>query len=246
MDKKQQLNNYCTKYKDYKNWIIFKSNNYNFYFKKNSLAAQEIETIASRQEKAFLKIRRILKINSNTPKISYYIYQSIEEKKEMMGDDGFAQSIWHDFSIHIIYTNDIKPIGEHEDTHLLTLEFGAAIGFFQEGLAEYMQGCQWGKEKLPSKRIVKRWLQENKTIDLNIIFAHDCWINSSNQNCNIYYPLAGIFTKYLFEKYGRKKYIDFYKSISRAYNREDNKKVFEKYFENIEKVMIGFYQYVLG
>jgi hypothetical protein len=38
-----------------------------------------------------------------------------------MGDDGNAQSLWDDFSVHMVYNGKVKPLGEHEDTHLLTL-----------------------------------------------------------------------------------------------------------------------------
>jgi len=168
-------------------------------------------------------------------KIKYYIYQSEVEKKKMMGDDGFAQAIWHDKSIHIVYTDKIKPIGPHEDVHLLTLPWGVAVGFFQEGVAEYMSGCVWGKDKKPAEDFVLEGLDLKKIPDIKNFFSHTFWTENADENIQYYYPLAGTFTRFLVDEFGLEKYKELYKSINRDNSQEENIKIFEEIFGQLDK-----------
>ncbi|MEK7452734.1 MAG: hypothetical protein AAB614_00700 [Patescibacteria group bacterium] len=242
MKEKQKLENYITKYKDESLWEVFETKHYVFHYPKDSIAEREIVHISITQEQAYTHIMSILKIKENPLKIQYYIYSSEKDKDVLMGDDGFAQALWDDYSIHIIYTEDIKPIGAHEDTHLLTLPWGVAIGFFQEGLAEYMRGCTWGKDKKSGEYFVQEGMAKNVIPSLESFLSHIFWTENSGEKAEYYYPLAGVFTRFLIEKFGLDKYRDFYQKIHRDNSLEENKKIFEGIIGDFNEVKKGCLQ----
>ncbi len=242
MEIKQNLNNYKEEYKNSDIWKVFETKHYVFHYAKNSLAEKDLNYIAETQEEAYLNILTMLKIEDKFQKIKYYIYQSEDEKKRLMGDDGFAQAIWHDNSIHIIYTENIKPLGEHEDTHLLTLSWGVAVGFFQEGLAEYTSGCVWGKDKQPSELFVQKGLNSKKIPDFKNFFSHIFWTRNADKNIEYYYPLAGTFTRFLINKFGLEKYKEFYMKINRENTQIENTKIFEEIFGDLNNITDDYFQ----
>ena len=246
MKVKQNLNNYTEEYKNSDIWEVLETQHYIFHYTKNSVAEKDLNHIAETQERAYLKIIKILKIENKQQKIKYYIYQSEDQKKRLMGDDGFAQAIWHDNSVHIVYTENIKPLGEHEDTHLLTLPWGVAIGFFQEGLAEYTGGCVWGKSKQAAEIFVQKSLSMKKIPDFKFFFSHSFWMNSADENIEYYYPLAGTFTRFLIHKFGLEKYKEFYKKIHRKNTREENIKIFEEAFGCLDNIVKSYLKMIIA
>lgn len=125
----QKLNNYTEKYLNYKKWLKKETNHYIFYYLKNTISEKNINQISKKQENAFKKIVDFLKIKPPKNKIRYYIYPNGKIKKELMGDNGYAQSVYHNKTILIIYNKKINPLGEHEDTHILTLSWGHLLVF---------------------------------------------------------------------------------------------------------------------
>ena len=242
MEIKQILNNYTDKYKNFK-WEVLESEHYIFHYNKNSEAEEDINLIIRIQEDSYKKIVDNLKLEEQNKKINYFFYSSGKQKEDLMGDDGNAQVIWNDFSIHMIYTEKIKPLGEHEDTHLLTLGWGVATGFFQEGLAEYMNGCVWKNEQsiyTDSKSLILKAYNEKINIPIENFFEHKFWNNTMGNKWWYYYPLAGYFTKYLFECFGLEKYKKFYKSINRNNSKNEVIDIFENIFGNIESIKSDF------
>ena len=146
---KQNIPWFKTDYLKKKNWMIKKSPNYIFHYFKNSLAKKDINKIIIVQERVYRKILKTLKLR-NKRKLNYYFYPSKTTKSKLMGDIGNGNAIWikiekekefwhsEKFEVHSLYTNKVKCIGEHEDTHLLSLSLGVAVFLFSEGLAEFM------------------------------------------------------------------------------------------------------------
>jgi hypothetical protein len=240
MEHKQILPNYKDEYSKSDEWKVFETKHYIFHFFKNSVAEKEISFISETQEKAYIHIESALHLASSDKKIQYYFYPTEVDKEKMMGDDGFAQSIWHDNSVHAVYGEEDKILGEHEDTHLLTLSWNdSPVGFFQEGLAEYMRGCIWNKNDAVPQ--VKEAVKKNIFLRFENLFSHQFWTEIKGEDCVYYYPLAGYFTKYLFEKFGLEKYRRFYSSIKREKTAEENLKIFEEEYGNILLILKDFY-----
>jgi hypothetical protein len=224
----QYLPTYKENFKDDPRWITKESPHYIFHYFLDSVANKEIDQIEKTQEESFNKIVSLLRVEEPSEKIKYYFYPDKETKKELMGDDGYAQAVFKDFAIHILYTKEYKPIGEHEDTHLLSLQLGQANGFFAEGLAEYLS---WDRIVINKKK--EEWLREgnNKILPIEQIVSHQGWMNTPDDNFMYYYSFAGFFVKKIIEQFGIDVFKSFYKEINRTMDYEYINKIFTKYFD---------------
>jgi hypothetical protein len=140
-----------------KEWKVKNGRYYNFHYFFDSEAEKDIEKIVTAKEKHYEKITSFLEVQ-NDRVIDYYLYPSVEAKLRLMGDDSPGNAIWKNFElisgkpavekfeIHVVYGDEFKFIGEHEDTHLLSLPFGLSIYLFCEGLAQFMEGNLFGAD----------------------------------------------------------------------------------------------------
>lgn len=187
-DTKQHIPFYKENFKKDSRWIEKETEHYIFHYFSNSVAEKEIDIVAKRQESSFCKVISFLEVEPLNKKINYYLYPSPKIKKELMGDDWYAQAIYNDFSVHILYTDKIKPVGEHEDTHLLSLSWGLSIGLFQEGLAEYLTGHDWygnGHEETLKKAKGKNILPK-----ISSMMSQEEWMSLLEKHTLYYYCLA--------------------------------------------------------
>lgn len=216
-------------------WVLCESLHYRFRYFANSVAAHEINVIKNRQESAYKKIISFLGISKPKSKIDYYFYPDAETKSALMGDDWYAQSIYDEFCIHVLYTDEIKPIGEHEDTHLLSLPWGLSIGFFQEGLAEYMAGCAW--DGRPHIDYVHEGDKKGFYLPLADFMSHKTWLDTDGAYTIYFYSLAGAFVTFLIDTYGKKRFEQFYRQSSRKNTKKENSRIFnEIYGKSIELI----------
>lgn len=234
---KQHIPFYKENFKNDSRWLQKEMEHYIFHYFSNSIAEKEIDAVVNRQEAGFNKIISFLKIESPSKKINYYLYPSPEIKKELIGDDWYAQSIYHDFSVHIIYTDKIKPIGEHEDTHLLSLSWGLSVGLFQEGFAEYLTGHSWyGGSHEESLRDI---IGKNILPKISSILSQEEWMNLPGKYILYHYCLAGSFVKFIISNFGREKFEELYKKTNRKNSSEQNKKIFQNVYDiTVEKAEV--------
>ena len=128
------------------------------------MAQKDLKVIIDLKEKYHTEICSWLRLE-NRRKIDYYLYSSIKEKKALMGDDSPGNAIWKElneqniskkFEIHVVYSEKCKFISEHEDMHLLSLEWGLSIYLFCEGLAQQMEDEFMGENlHLAAGRLLK-------------------------------------------------------------------------------------------
>ena len=224
----QDIPNYIHDFLNDARWVSFESVHHKFYFLKNSVAEKDIQEIANIQESAYRKILGFLNIPGPDKKIEYYLYPDKKIKKVLMGDDWYAVSIYSEFRIHLLYTDKVKPIGEHEEAHLLSLPWGISIGFFQEGLAEYFVGHAWdGKNFL---EYVKKGYEKNIYPDLKIFTSQKAWKDTDDANVIYFYSLAGAFVSFLINLFGKDKFEKFYRKSSRNFSPSQNSELFQKSF----------------
>ncbi len=145
-----------------------------------------------------------------------------------MGDDWYAQSIYNEFRIHALYTEKYKPIGEHEDTHLLSLPWGHSIGFLEEGLAEFMVGHAW--DNAPHAQYVREGYQHNFFPPFEELLVHSAWMERETTNLR-FYSLAGAFVSYLVREFGKEKFELLYKETDRAHSLDQNAIIFNTIYE---------------
>ncbi|MEI6237948.1 MAG: hypothetical protein WCP15_00245 [bacterium] len=228
---KQNLPTYKHDFLNEKRWLVRESEHYVFHYFSGSEAEKDINMIEAKQESAFVKILAFLEVEDPKRKIEYYFYPDEKIKTELMGDDWYAQSIRDEFRIHVLYTKDIKPIGEHEDTHLLSLPWGISIGFLQEGLAEFMVGHAWDGK--PHAFYVKKGYEDGLYPTTSHFFEHSAWLKTDDSKPLYFYSLAGAFGTFLIEKYGKEKFKELYENTSREKSKAENIKVFDKIYGSI-------------
>jgi hypothetical protein len=225
----QNLPTYKEDFKKDPQWLRHETEHYIFYYFSQTFAEKEIGQISEIQEKAFKKIIEFLEVSVPKRKITYYLYPNPEIKKKLMGDDWYAQAIRKDFIVHVLYTEEIKPVGEHEDTHLLSLPWGLSIAFFQEGLAEYMVGHGWHGEdhdKLAYEALKKDFLPTVESM-----MDHVKWKELDDDHALYYYCFVGSFTKFLIEQYGKVKFKMLYQNTDRLKTKEENNRIFQNIYD---------------
>ena len=225
---KQELPTYKEDFKENSDWLKYETEHYVFYYFPHTVAEKEISQISKTQEIGFKKIVDFLGTPVPKRKIIYYLYPDAKIKKELMGDDWYAQSILKDFIVHVLYTKDIKPVSEHEDTHLLSLPWGLSIALFQEGLAEYMVGHGWHGEN--HDKLAKKALKKGILPTIESMMEHKKWQEFDDDNALYYYCFVGSFTKFLIEKYGVEKFKALYKNTRESYTKEQNTDVFKNVY----------------
>lgn len=215
----QNLPTYIHAFLSYDGWITRESAHYLFHCTKDSEAEKDIAHIEEVQERAYEKITATLKSPTPLKKIDYYFYPDGETKTKLMGDDWYALAILNEWCIHVLYTKEDKPIGPHEDTHLLSLHLGQATPFICEGLADYMVGSAWdGTPHLA-------YVQQGRSLGLDLNPAHyltsQNWFDTPDEYAIIFYSLAAAWTKYLIDTYGLDTYLLFYTQVKRSQSGEE-------------------------
>ena len=165
-----------------------------------------------------------------------------ETKIKLMGDDWFAQAIIRDFIVHVLYTKKDKPIGEHEDVHLLSASWGQSIALFQEGLAEYLVGSNWYGQN--HDILAKEGLEKNIFPSIKSMMEHKKWLKLPDKNVLYHYCFVGSFTKFLINKFGKEKFKKVYKKTMEKNTVLQNTKSFEEVYgikpSDVEKMWKEF------
>ncbi|MBU6321086.1 MAG: hypothetical protein KGI78_01360 [Patescibacteria group bacterium] len=225
----QHLPNYRHNFETDTRFVSEYSEHYEFNFFPGSEAEKDIRHIVQTQENGYMKIIAFLGVTPPNKRIEYFFYPTEAIKTELMGDDWYAQSIYDEFRIHVLYTDKTKPIGPHEDTHLLSLPWGLAFGFLQEGLAEHMVGRAW--DGTPHRIYVAEGYNKRLYPPLETFFRHEAWLETDDWYAIYFYSLAGAFSAYLIDVFGKEKYERFYKACRREYTKERHLNLFVQIFE---------------
>lgn len=221
----QQLPQYIHAFEDDPRWRTQTSHHYIFHYFENSVAEKDLPHIVETQEKAYAKIMSFLDVPEPGRPIEYFFYPDEQTKKKLMGDDWYAQSIYNEFRVHVLYTEKDKPLGEHEDTHLLSLPWGQSIAFFAEGLAEYMVGHAW--DGTPHLQYVREGYEKKLYLPLENFMRHDVWLEIDDTQAIYFYSLAGAFTAFLVTRFGKEVFEKVYKQLDRKNTKEENSAVCE-------------------
>lgn len=224
---KQHLPNYKHNFLDDPRWVTYSSPHYRFHCFTDSVAEQDIDLITTTQESAYKKIVSFLKVPEPNKLIEYYFYPTIEIKTELMGDSWFAQAIYNEFYVHVLYTGKDKPIGAHEDTHLLTLPWGISVNFLQEGLAEYMVGHNWYGE--PHKDCIKEGLEKGYELRPSRILTEKDWLDTPQDGAVYFYALAGEWVKYLVGTLGLEVFKKLYVESTREETADTMREKYQRY-----------------
>ena len=233
----------------------YETEHYVFHFLENSLAARDIGTIAAEQEKSYEKICGLLNVRFPR-KINYWLYESpdvvgryfcdgepcngLAIDSETGGEIGTVASLSgkdedrftvEPFSVHAVYEERIKCIGEHEDTHVIMSQIcpEPVSSFLAEGIAMFMDGTWWGREN----RLWAREFRENgELIDTAEVICIDQDQFYDMESAKTY-PVGGAWTEFIAERFGMDKFLRLYCSENPD---RDAKEIFGKSLSELHEM----------
>lgn len=173
------------------------SAHYRFHFRPGSAAARDIGQIIATQEECFTRITAELQVAPDFP-LHYILLDSADEVgalyEQATGTSiGPLNGCAHlPDTVTAVYNDDVQCIGMHEDTHLISRLVGDPWqGFVIEGLAMYMDETWWGE---PNEKWVQQYLAQGSYVPLARLMPNSSFYDVP---CEISYPIAGAFTRYL-------------------------------------------------
>lgn len=189
----------------YKSYI---TEHYVFHYAPGSLAEKEIRQIAETQEAAFSRICTALQLNY-PERINYYFTDSPLDIGRVFWEEGTScngMALCGENKIYAVYSDDIKCIGPHEDTHLISFLLGCPESdFLVEGLAMFFHGLWWG---IPNEVWASYHKAKHTALSVSSLLDNGSF---SEVSCAITYPVAGAFTAFLIHTYGMDKYLELYR-----------------------------------
>lgn len=192
----------------------FISQHYIFHFPSGSLAEKEILSIAQTQECAFAKVCALLKVQY-PERIHYYLADSPLEIGRVFWEEGTpcnGCALCGSNKIYAVYSEAVKCLGAHEDTHLISFLINfPESDFTVEGLSMCVDGLWWG---VPNEVWAAYYHQKHPELTVKSLLDNDIF---AEYGCVITYPIAGAFTKFLMDTYGVEDYLEFYKYTGTDY-----------------------------
>lgn len=186
----------------------FTTEHYIFHYRKGSLAEKEIQLIAQKQEDVFSKICCILHV-TYPERINYYFTDSPNAIGRAVWDKDFpcnGVACCGKNKIYAVYTEKIRCIGAHEDTHLISRMINyPESDFVVEGLAVALHGLWWG---LPNETWASYYMEKYPDLSVGSLYDNDSF---SRIDSVITYPIAGTFTQFLMDTFSTERYLDLYK-----------------------------------
>lgn len=180
-------------------------------------------------------------------KLKLFVYEKPEDVGTAYGDNepcnGFARE---PNELHFVYNEKIKCTGNHELAHILSyLYIGKPeSAFIREGFAEFTEDY-W--TNIINGEIVRKshyewaklYFESSKEFNIkDILFNSERFYQEVDKDgCFYTYPLAGAFTKFLVEKYGKETYLDFY--------RDGSEEKFTLLYSNCDILLTEFENYIV-
>lgn len=225
---------------EYDKTEIFISEHYLFHYAAGSVAEKDILLIAETQEKCFSKICSTLKVDY-AERINYYLTDSPREIGGVIWDEEApcnGCALCGRNKVYATYNNNIKCIGSHEDTHLISFLLNyPESDFVVEGLAMYMDGLWWG---ISNEIWAAYYKTKHENLSVKDLFDNDIF---ADYGCVITYPVAGAFTKFLIDTFGIEEYIEFYKytgveyeAVMQSIFHTPFEEMVERFWDKIRKI----------
>ena len=189
---------------------VFETEHYIFHYEDGSLASQDIVGIAEGQEACYRYISQVLEMVLPY-QIHYYLCQTPEEVGAVLGEEescnGFARM---PDTIYAVYNEQVNCLGFHEDAHLISNAFHEPHStFLKEGLAMYFDQLWWGIDNQSWTLYFYR-----KGLLPSLTDLAQCSIFET-LDCSLTYPVAGCFVQYLMNRFGKERFLTFWKLVEK-------------------------------
>jgi len=208
------------------------SENYIFHYLNDSLAEKEIDLIIAEQEQVIKDLQEFFKIKVPF-KIQYYLLNTSKQVGRFYGDEGeYNGFVKYPDKIYAVYNKEVQCIGYHEDAHIVSdLINKPNLSFIREGLAMYFDQKWWDKNN-------EDWVFEFLGNDKYIKVAELMYDQDIDLKCEITYPIAGSFTKFLINTYGKEKYLELYRN--KIINHNTFPKIYAKPLIELEQEFLNY------
>ncbi len=227
-------------------WVVDKSRNVNYFDERkiynrkfyryvvysNKISQKRLNEVDSINNYSIEKIKNFFGSSFRINKTKYFLYDNFEDKGLISGNTNLTNIDWNDTSIHSVFNNWINGADFTQNSLLLIRKnFGKPkISFLEEGLAIYFS---------------HDWRKYGYNFWAGFIAASDAVppLNELLSNKNLEYisdlisePLAGTFTDFLINKWGREKFVKNYISWKPTRNETESlEKEWKKYLEVLSK-----------
>jgi len=196
-------------------WKIYENGPIKLYYKKQgssgvpSPTAEDVESITENQKHYYQAIQDSIQKSFNEP-VLIYLYNK-DQAEEAIGTSGGGLSQSKYMTIYYTFIHDIAPytdkfgivnpyVGAHEMVHIITHNVLGHPGtkMMREGYAVWLDGSYGRKD-------INYYLQKFKKEYPEYVLTPTQLLNESIKDEMIYYPNAGILTRYWVRTYGVKK-----------------------------------------
>lgn len=198
-----------------KNWELSENGPVKLYYKKtgasgvSSPSAEQVQAILSNQKYYYLAIQDSIQKNFSEP-VLIYLYNK-DQAKESIGTSGGGLSQSRYMTIYYAFIHDIKPytdhfgiknpiVGAHEMVHIISHNLLGNPGtkMMSEGYAVWLDGS-YGRKNI--NYFIRKFKKEYP----EYIMTPTQLLNESIADEIIYYPNAGILTRYWVRQFGIEK-----------------------------------------
>jgi hypothetical protein len=191
------------------------TNHFDFYFYKESYAANSINDIGETREQGYEKICHYLDFETDQ-RILTVFFNDFETKAIETGHRGKGAAL--DTSIIEVFNEEIQAHPYHETAHILSASFGRPPALFNEGLAEYLEIVLAGKdstelqlalnEKIIALKYSADWIPIKELLTFTDI--------PGKSQAHVSYPEATAFVKFLIETYGKQRFIEAFVQLTNS------------------------------
>lgn len=213
------------------------TNNCILYY--SDVDSSEATFIAMHQEYYFEKLRESLNV-SPSKKISIYLFNSREQKKELFGAGSADVAKPWQYSIYISKDSWFGTL-KHELSHIFAAEFGWGIfkvahNFNAASIEGFAQAIEGNYDELDIKQITALAYRENYNINLKDLFTG---LNFFKSNSLLSYNYSGAFYEFLIKEYGIEKVKNFYANgdLENSLN-ENPEKIIQNFQNELKSVEI--------
>lgn len=245
-------------------WEIKETENFSFYYIRDSFADKNIDSIVNKEEELLVKLENYLRIKKSE-KINLYLYPSLSRKKNELGGKSTGYARFEGRKVAYVYNHKYPYIATyHEETHILCFDWDKPSSYienqylistasFYEGFAMHTQAKFYNKyfdryslNAKPPKghtlhQAIKTDIQNHNAPHLKEILMYEGYCKRLKNGAQL-----GSIVDYLIEIYNIEKFKKLFVNLSESKNQKENEEVFINiYGKSIDVIDSSWRKFVL-
>ena len=212
-------------------WVTDTLENCIIYYLPNSYAERKILVLRDKINTDINHILGLTDSNGLHKKVHYFVVDNNAAVKSLNRQGGNGKAYPFSNTVLCIYSANISAVSAHEPFHVLSINaWGLSDQWIMEGAACYVDSVWWN---YPLNNLAAYFKKNNQLIPLEKLTTR-----FRKYPQKIGYPQLGSFIKYLYETYGKQKFIEFWK-------KKDTNLIFQKTLLQLENEwLLGLANYL--